>query len=370
MCHKMMYEFKHLKKVKLSSGRVGISFFYNEKRYRFFNGKVIDLNINPNTCEDSLKEKQLELLYHSFNEKLSKGWRPNTNPKKKTINSLENIKLLDALKLAYEQKIKVDYSSRYKKDLNYSYNKAMSFIIEKKYQNIFLKDFDSVLIKEILNYISQSKRVQLNNKRNLSSLMSEIFVKYKIPNPFQQVKLVKQEEVLHKPIKELKEVLEEIYVFNKNLHLCCLLAYGCLLRPHREIRNLKWSNFSKDCSYISLSGAQNKGKKNRIVPVPIFVKKYLDKGNETNNIFTNTPEAYNEDYFKTLWSKYKKKSKLLNKQNTLYSFRHTGAINVFEKTGSLIKLQQVMGHSNLNVSLTYLRGLEVKQLVEEDMPEL
>ena len=37
------------------------------------------------------------------------------------------------------------------------------------------------------------------------------------------------------------------------------------------------------------------------------------------------------------------------------------------KTGSLTKLQQVMGHSSLQVSLTYLRGLEVKQLDAEDM---
>jgi len=27
-----------------------------------------------------------------------------------------------------------------------------------------------------------------------------------------------------------------------------------------------------------------------------------------------------------------------------------------------------MGHSNLNISLTYLRGLEVAELKEEDMP--
>ena len=27
-----------------------------------------------------------------------------------------------------------------------------------------------------------------------------------------------------------------------------------------------------------------------------------------------------------------------------------------------------MGHSSLNVSLTYLRGLEVSELEEEDMP--
>ena len=45
-------------------------------------------------------------------------------------------------------------------------------------------------------------------------------------------------------------------------------------------------------------------------------------------------------------------------------------LRVFEKTGSLQKLQQVMGHSDMKVSLTYLRGLEVKQLDVEDLPEL
>jgi len=34
----------------------------------------------------------------------------------------------------------------------------------------------------------------------------------------------------------------------------------------------------------------------------------------------------------------------------------------------LTKLQKAMGHSNLNISLTYLRGLEVAELKEEDMP--
>jgi hypothetical protein len=32
------------------------------------------------------------------------------------------------------------------------------------------------------------------------------------------------------------------------------------------------------------------------------------------------------------------------------------------------KLQKAMGHSSLAVSLTYLRGLEVSELEEEDMP--
>ena len=36
----------------------------------------------------------------------------------------------------------------------------------------------------------------------------------------------------------------------------------------------------------------------------------------------------------------------------------------------LTKLQRAMGHSSLQVSLTYLRGLEVTELKEEDMPSL
>ena len=53
---------------------------------------------------------------------------------------------------------------------------------------------------------------------------------------------------------------------------------------------------------------------------------------------------------------------------TLYSFRHSGAIDIFKRTGSVTKLQKSMGHSSINVSLTYLRGLEIPELTEDDMP--
>jgi len=59
---------------------------------------------------------------------------------------------------------------------------------------------------------------------------------------------------------------------------------------------------------------------------------------------------------------------LIEEGQTLYSFRHSGAIDIFKRTGSLSTLQKAMGHSSLNVSLTYLRGLEIAELTEEDMP--
>ena len=43
---------------------------------------------------------------------------------------------------------------------------------------------------------------------------------------------------------------------------------------------------------------------------------------------------------------------------------------MYEKTGSLTVLQQVMGHADLKTSLTYLRGLEMEQIDLNLMPEM
>jgi integrase len=76
-------------------------------------------------------------------------------------------------------------------------------------------------------------------------------------------------------------------------------------------------------------------------------------------------QPLNQDYFKTLWSRFKIQSSTLKQGQTLYSFRHSGAIEIFKRTGSITKLQKAMGHSSINVSLT---GLEIAELKEEDMP--
>jgi integrase len=120
-------------------------------------------------------------------------------------------------------------------------------------------------------------------------------------------------------------------------------------------------------SFIQLSGDRVKSKRNRIVPVPSYIRRELTKGNDIDYIFTNTNRPPNPDYFKTLFRRFKRNSKI-DRNITLYSFRHTGAIEIFKRTGSITTLQKAMGHSSLNVSLTYLRGLEVAELKEEDMP--
>jgi hypothetical protein len=67
------------------------------------------------------------------------------------------------------------------------------------------------------------------------------------------------EEKLHKPFKDVLAVFEEIKAFDARLHLCCLLAYGCLLRPHREIRLLTWRDISESFDQVSLGGESKQG---------------------------------------------------------------------------------------------------------------
>ena len=122
---------------------------------------------------------------------------------------------------------------------------------------------------------------------------------------------------MHKPYKEIGAILSELKPYNHNLYLCCLLTYGCLLRPHREIRELKWSDFSDDLSYIHLSGQRNKSGRNRIVPLPTYIRDILVKGEPHHNIFSGKRQPLNQDYFKTIWGRFKRVSKLLTRPNPI-----------------------------------------------------
>ena len=111
--------------------------------------------------------------------------------------------------------------------------------------------------------------------------------------------------------------------------------------------------------------------RNRIIPVPDYVREYLKGGEPQNNIFTGKPKPYNPYYFSLLWQRFKAANPgVVEKGQTLYSFRHTGAIAVYEKTKNIKVLQTVMGHSDMAVSLTYLRGLDLQNVELSCLPDL
>jgi len=214
---------------------------------------------------------------------------------------------IDYIKVALEKKLKEDYSEKYKSMLRFSYR---CLLIQNTTQTITFKHIKNIVGKYTAG-VSQN-----TIKRHLSVLVNEAKSIGMTSDPMLHIKTKKTNAKLHKPYQNIAKILEEIKAHNHNLYLCYLMTYGCLLRPHREIRELTWSDFSDDLIYIHLSGNRNKSGRNRIVPVPSYVRDVLVKRERHHKIFSGKPQPLNQDYFKTLWSRFKKQSNTLEQLQT------------------------------------------------------
>ena len=323
-----------------------IDFKLNNKRVRMFSGRRINSSTAPNTFPIKHRRKEALKLVKEVYDYLSN----NNYSFLRVYNKLEQFDMLTV------KKLKEPLSSDYNKILKRLVSLLRSELASKGSLSVEFIDSLSLKYKTITSYNTIRRHVN-------------VLVNYLYENGFDiirsKLKSKRQTKSLHKPIDDVKDLLERIKMFNENLYLCCVLTYCCLLRPHQEIRLLKWGDFNDDLSRISLSGSKVKSKRNRIVPVPYLG---LEKSHNNINIFTGKEKPYNRAYFSTLWKRFKRLNPEIDKDITIYSFRHSGAIEIFKRTGSLTKLQRAMGHSSLQVSLTYLRGLEVTELKEEDMP--
>lgn len=328
-----------------------IDFNLNSLRHRMFSGNKIGSSLSPNSYPLRLRKSKTELLAKEVYNYLVR----NDYSFDKPMNSLERFDQLMSAKLSEP------LSKTYRKVLYDLASKLRQRLV--KSGDINTEYIDSLILKYTNNTSYNTTRRHLN-----------VLINYLYDNGFKiqksSLRSRRQIETLHKPIIDVVSLLELVKLFNYNLYVCCLLTYGCLLRPHKEIRMLKWSDFNEDLSFIRLSGYRVKSKRNRVVPVPLYVRKELVKGQYDSNIFSHCKKAYNDSYFSGLWKRFKRHNKNIETGITLYSFRHTGAIEIYNRTGSLHKLQKAMGHSTINVSITYLRGLEIPELEDSDMPRI
>ena len=357
--------------VKRSKNLYAVEFWFAKRRFRYSTAKPLGKDLNPNRHPIEKRTEKARVLCAVFTLSIAEGWRPQQGElsRIKTPNSTE------LARLGLKRKFTQNLSKYYLKDLERTCGLWLRYCESSAIQELPITDLSLLNFRDFFHWSGVPASSLPNLKRNLSALLVEEAQAHGVSLPIRQIKVPKSIPTLHKPIENITALLQDIRAFNSNLHLCCLMTFGMLLRPHREIRCLKFSDFNDDYSMVSLGAGRVKSKQNRMVPVPEYIRELLlqrapKSACTDGNIFTLSSHAFNDDYFKTLWSRYKSQTALLREEQTLYSFRHTGAIRVFEKSGSLATLQRVMGHSDMKVSLTYLRGLEVKQLDVEDLPNL
>ena len=355
----------HPTRLRLSTDTTGthrVIFYLGRQRYRYSHGKALGLNLKPNSQPEPYRSELATELLLAFKQALDRGWRPDQDERPVTLQELLSSYAPES-----------DHSEKYRRAMVTTRDGFQAFLNRKGKLSLDLHQLTSSDIQDYLSGFLTPSSFNHERKR-LSAILKPAYAAAGLPNPITQIPKRREKATLHKPIRDVAAVLEDIKAFNPNLHLCCLLTYGCLLRPHKEIRQLTWGDFDEGMTRISLSGSRNKSGRNRIVPIPQYVAMHLPPWGCTpppsQNIFSRAEKPFNADYFKSLWTRYKAQSDLISSDQTLYSFRHTGAINVYEKTGNLRTVQTVMGHASMAVTLGYLRGLEVCSLTSEEMPTL
>ena len=145
-------------------------------------------------------------------------------------------------KLALENKLKGDYSLKYKSMLRFVFDK-------------FSKETDSNSITSngINSFLNQYMGVSYNTiKRHLNVLINDAITLGMNSRPMESIKAKKTKAKLHKPYLNIKEILDDIKLFNSKLYLCCLMTYGCLLRPFGVVLRGNLICLNKDKHYTHL----------------------------------------------------------------------------------------------------------------------
>ncbi|UEG52587.1 site-specific integrase [Mucilaginibacter daejeonensis] len=358
-----------------------ITFYYGTERVRKYSAQCLNLKIEPNRAKSvGLRNELLERLRFEYHKALDAGTYgiPITNSSQPSsdiiqselphsaINEPEAQTTQALLQESLNEKLNSDLSRSYKRDLKTIHKEFLAFLTDAERVSP-INDISTARVQKFLSRYGSSGTYYMNKRRNLAVLFN--FAAGLEDKQLKTVKATsrrKSKAKLHEKYEkqQLKPILEFLKEKHFNLYVCCLLTYSSWLRPHEEIRLLTPHDFKKGLTEVHLTGAENKGRQVRIVHIPEYARDYIAKmltGLQRNdNLFSRCPEPFNESYFNTAWSRmYKKMAKvsLIHENQTIYSFRHTAAVEVYRRTKDVHLLQKLLGHSSIVVTLKYLRSL-------------
>lgn len=161
-----------------------VTFSFNGKRFREYNGSRLHLNIYPNQTI-SIKDKQrlLQSLQYEIHKALNKGWNPAIVEEKKPT-------LKVALDLVLADKLNSNLCDSYKRNLKAVHKFFIGFISARH-----LKDEVDYLPLEVvdlfLNQFQTSERNYINRRRCLGTFFNEMvrrgFAYSLIPDFYRQI---------------------------------------------------------------------------------------------------------------------------------------------------------------------------------------
>ena len=184
---------------KRINGKYYIDFKLCGKRFRLFNGKYIGSSNNPNSYPLKLRKTQsIKLAKEVYDYLVSNNYSFIKRPK-------TNLEFYDSL-----------VKKKLSENLSVSYLKALKAISKRLRNNLLSKGYIST------EYVdSLSLRHHNNTSYNTTRRHVNVLVNYLHENGFDikqsKLKSRKQTETLHKPIENVKELIESIKMFSDDL---------------------------------------------------------------------------------------------------------------------------------------------------------
>lgn len=238
------------------SVRTYVKTYIDGKRYRLYNGKPLGINCNPNHAKSIIERtKLLNNLCYQLNKKLDQGWNPwQVIEKEEPVKKYTVIEALRQLPRVINAE---DLSSYYERNLNQMYLHFMDFVKAGPVGEVLITDLKASHIIPFLQKYRSTGTNYMNRRSTLFALFKRLIDLQLIEdNPIQSIGKMKKAAHRNLPYKrdQLKQVLGYLQAQHPELHLCSLMMYGCLLRPHMEIRLLKRGSFDDDFNKIVLGG--------------------------------------------------------------------------------------------------------------------
>ena len=350
----LMYSQPTVGGVKKGRPYVYFSHVISKQKYRFYSGVAFGMR-----SARGLKDEELQLYFRSLAQaitmKLSTGWNPEDD--KPTPNKVEKdnkpLKSYSALFCDYIEK--ADYSAKHKYALRWYWGELLKFSGPIHIEDITTSDIQVHLMNRYA-----SSNTSYNTAKRYYKCIFNLLVQlgHVEVNPLVGVKSKKAVASINEAFDkvELKKLMDYLKLNDQVLYRVALLMYTTFMRPHQEIRLLQVKFIHFDDCLLVLPPRFTKNGKQATIPLQDSVLeefKFIKEMKPEDYIFGKV----NPDYFATRWGKRVKTKYPLKPNQTLYSIRHTAAVEMYRKTKDVALIQRMMHHSSMEVTIGYLRSL-------------